>query len=127
MFEKDKREWPRIEKRVQVNAAVIDPSNEKASFKLDPIWSKDVGGNGLGLLTSIHCMVGSAMALEFLLPNTKEPIRAKGRVVWSKLEDGSNKQYRVGVAFESISDSDREAIIRYVTAEAGKSSKKDNR
>ena len=119
----EKRKFTRVDQRVSVNAIVVDPSDDKTLFKLDPVWSKDVGGNGLGLVTSVHCRVGAVMDLEFQLPTREGPVHAKGRVVWSKLGD-NDKEYRIGVAFYSISDEDRDAIVRYVNVEAGKASRK---
>ncbi len=116
----EKRQWLRVEKRIKVNAIIIDPAQTDSLFKLDPIWTKDVGGNGLGLITNARCMVGLAIDLHFQLPGLKDPIEAKGRVVWSMLEDETKNEYRIGVAFDKINEIDRKAIVRYVESEAKK-------
>jgi hypothetical protein len=116
----EKRKWTRVERRFRISAIVIDPEKSEDLFKLDPVWTRDVGGNGLGLVTRVHCMVGAAIDLHFQLPGQAEPIHAKGRVVWSKLEDGSDDEYRVGIAFDRIREPDRQAIMRYVESEAKK-------
>ena len=119
----EKRKWTRIERRIKIDAILVDPEKREGLFKLDAVWTKDVGGNGLGLVTRAHCMVGSTVDLHFQLPGTQKPIEAKGRIVWSKLEENSNDQYRIGVAFAEIKESDRQAIMRYVESEAQKQSK----
>lgn len=124
MFNKDKRHWARAQKSFRIDVIIVDPSNQETPFKLDPLWTRDVGGNGLGLVTSVHCMVGAVMDLQFQLPNREEPIHTRGRVVWSKLEDGSNSKYRIGIAFDNINKADQQAIINYVNEEASKSSGK---
>ena len=101
---------------------MIDPQNKESVFKLDPIWTKDVGGDGLGLVTKAHCAVGAKLDLHFQIPNQMKMIEAKGRVVWSKIDDEAIKQYRIGVAFESIADADRIAIMKYIESEAKKQS-----
>ncbi len=119
----EKRKWARVEKKIRIDAIVIDPEKHEGLFKLDPIWTRDVGGNGLGLVTRAHCMVGAVIDLHFQLPGQDQPIEAKGRVVWSKLEDDSEDQYRIGLAFDEIGESDRKAIMQYVETEARKQSK----
>ena len=116
----EKRKWLRVEKKIKIDAIVIDPAKDKDKglFRLDAVWTKDIGGNGLGLVTRAHCMVGSAINLDFQLPGAEKPIHAKGRVVWSKLDEGFKDQYRIGVAFESIGEADRQALMRYIEAEA---------
>ena len=118
----EKRKWLRVEKKIKIDAIVIDPAKDKDGglFRLDAVWTKDIGGNGLGLVTRAHCMVGSAINLDFQLPGVAKAIHAKGRVVWSKLDEGFKDQYRIGVAFESIDETDRQALMRYIEAEAKK-------
>ena len=116
----EKRKWARLEKKIKIDAIIIDPSQKEGLFKLDPVWTKDVGGNGLGLITNAHCMVGLGIDLHFQIPGTNEPIQAKGRVVWSMLDGNSKNQYRIGVAFDTINEADRQAIVRYVETEARK-------
>ncbi len=116
----EKREWPRVSKRIKINAIVIDPQKKESLFDLDPVWTRDVGGNGLGLVTRVRCAVGAGIDVEFHLPRTDKPIKAKGRVVWSKLEDEAGHSYRVGVAFTEITEAERKAIRQYVEVEAKK-------
>ena len=118
----EKRKFARVEvgKKFRLDAIVIDPEKHESLFKLDPVWTRDIGGNGLGLRTHAHCMVGAEVDLHFQLPGQDEPIAAKGRVVWGKLEDNSNHEYRVGIAFKEIEEKDRQAIMKYVEMEARK-------
>lgn len=118
----EKRKYARIEvgKKFRIDAILIDPEKHETLFKLDPVWTRDIGGNGLGLKTRAHCLVGTEVDLHFQLPGEEHPIKAKGRVVWSKLEDGSDKDYRVGIAFKYIDERDRRDIMNYVEHEARK-------
>ncbi|PIQ85090.1 MAG: hypothetical protein COV74_10865 [Candidatus Omnitrophica bacterium CG11_big_fil_rev_8_21_14_0_20_45_26] len=116
----EKRKWLRVEKKIKIDAIVVDPGKEGALFKLDPLWTKDVGGNGLGLITKARLAVGVSIDLKFQLPGQDKLIEAKGRVVWSKLEDGSDDVYRIGVAFQEINDKDRLVIMKFVESEAKK-------
>jgi len=114
----EKRRWLRVEKKFQINTIQVDPSKKEGLFQLDAAWTKDVGGNGLGLLTRARLAVGVTIDLKFQLPGQAVPIEAKGRVVWSKLEQGSSDEYRIGLAFEQIEPKDRLAIMKFVEAEA---------
>lgn len=122
IFGQDKRKFQRIEKKFNIDAILIDPQNRESQFTLDPVWTKDVGGDGLGLITKVHCAVGARLNLHLQIPNYEKVIEARGRVVWSKIDDEGQKQYRIGVAFESIEDTDRIAIMKYVATEAKKQS-----
>lgn len=120
MPDNERRQWPRVERKIQIDAIVIDPEKEDSLFSADAAWTKDVGGNGLGLVTPARCAVGSSIGLQFHLPGREKAVETKGLVVWSKLEDNPERTYRIGVGFESIEEADREAVMRYIDAETKK-------
>jgi hypothetical protein len=101
---------------------LIDPSKKQHVFKLDPAWTKDVGGHGVGLVTRAHCMVGSKLKLRFGIPGRPKPFEAEGTVVWSQLDDSSGShEYRIGVAFDTVSKDDHQALMRFVEEQAERS------
>mgnify|MGYP001613066790 CR=1 FL=1 len=119
-FSSERRKWTRVKKRIRINAIVIDSNQKEGLFRMDAVWTKDIGGNGLGLVTRAHCVVGSAIDVNFHLPGQEKAIEAKGRVVWSKLDEEVPGEYRIGVAFETIGETDRQTIMHYVESEAKK-------
>ena len=112
----DRRKWPRLARELPiklVRAKPIDLS-QKSGFSIDPSWTRDLGGAGLGLNAPVHCPIGTQLELEFNLPGRDESIHATVAVVYSKLEAGERESYRVGVSYKSINEDERQAIIYYV-------------
>lgn len=119
----ERRKTPRVEKKFKITAIAIDAEQGDSLFTVDSVWSHDLNGTGLGLVTQVRCVVGLPIDIEFRLPGKREAIKAKGRVVWSKLDDEAKGLYRVGVAYESIDEADRRAITSYLKSEAKKTKK----
>ena len=111
----DKRQWLRINRKIEVHVAILDSKPSADTFFLDQVWTKDISVNGVGLITSYVCAAGSRMTLKFQLPNKVEPVNIVGRVMWSRpVSSGSTKEYRTGISFESIHPADRAAILDFV-------------
>ncbi len=112
----DRRKWPRLARELPVKLVRTKPVDlsKKGGFSIDPAWTRDLGGAGLGLNAPVHCPIGTQLEIEFNLPGRDERIRAAVTVVYSKLEAGDRKTYRVGVSYKSINEDERQAIIYYV-------------
>ncbi len=74
--------------------------------------SGDISEGGLFLSTYRPLPIGSAVDLEFSLPGSDSPLRARGEVRWLR-EHGSDQPRGVGIAFETLEDEDRERIHRF--------------
>jgi type IV pilus assembly protein PilZ len=71
--------------------------------------SGDISEGGLFLSTYRALPVGSAVDLEFSLPGSDSPLRARGAVRWLR-EHAPDQPRGVGIAFEELADEDRERI-----------------
>lgn len=112
----DRRKWPRLERELPIRITQAQPPAivGKEGFSIDPVWTRDLGGAGLGLNAPVHCPIGSELKLLFKLPGRDGEISATVTVVYSKLETGKKKVYRVGVSYRNIAEDERQAIIYYV-------------
>ena len=85
--------------------------------------TKDIGGNGLRLLTEELIDAGAPVEVEIKLPDREEPIRFTGEVVWSKLVEKEQRSYKnpkaeTGVKFLQIDPGDRTIITQYAKLNA---------
>jgi len=76
-------------------------------------WINDLSGGGIKLVTEEDLPANSVIALRFALPDSEEPIHARGRVVLSYRDDPRGR-YAHGVRFTAIDGAQREMIVRYV-------------
>jgi uncharacterized protein (TIGR02266 family) len=74
--------------------------------------SGDISEGGLFLSTYKTLPVGSAVDLEFSLPSSDEPLHARGVVRWLR-EHSTGQPRGVGIAFDALSEEDRERIHRF--------------
>ncbi|MBI4430960.1 MAG: PilZ domain-containing protein [Candidatus Omnitrophica bacterium] len=112
----ERRKWPRLAHELPVKVVRARPPDvtTKSGFSIDPVWTRDLGGAGLGLNAPVHCTIGTELEIEFALPGRDGKIHATLVVVYSKLEAGEKESYRVGVSYKSIKEDERQAIIYYV-------------
>ena len=76
-----------------------------------------LSGNGFRVNTDKDFPVDAVVLVEMLLPNSRTGIHCYGKVVESEKADS---HYSVAVTFETIRESDREAIIRHVIRQESK-------
>ncbi|TAM57983.1 PilZ domain-containing protein [bacterium] len=76
-------------------------------------WINDLSGGGVKLVTEEDLPAGGVVMLRFKLPESSEPIDARGRVVLS-YRDCPRGSYALGVTFVAIDARQRERIVRYV-------------
>ena len=86
---------------------------ETKSLEASDRKSVELSGSGMSFSSDETNEPGNALLLEFELPETPiRVVRCMGRVV----EETESLRGRVGVAFETIRQSDRDAIVRYTLA-----------
>ena len=73
---------------------------------------RDIGGGGLCFRSGL-IPKESLLEIELNLPEIPSPIKTSARVAWTKKDAGSDL-YNIGIAFENMSEQDREDIIEYV-------------
>lgn len=76
--------------------------------------SGDISEGGLFLSTYRPLAIGSEVDLEFSLPGSEQAVHARGEVRWLR-EHSAHEPRGVGIAFESLSEDDRERIHRFCT------------
>lgn len=113
----ERRKWPRLARELPIKIVRTRPAeiSKRSGFSIDPVWTRDLGGAGLGLNAPVHCPIGTELDLDFELPGRDGHIHAVVAVVYSKLEEGDKESYRVGVSYKTISEDERQAIIYYVS------------
>ncbi len=104
----ERRSYPRAVLCVTVTATGISSTFTEFTY--------DVSEGGVFVETDTPLESGTAVELEFTLPEEEEPVRAKGGVVHSLSRDRASGDRRtgMGIQFSEISDSDVDKIRKYV-------------
>lgn len=77
----------------------------------------DLSGSGLSYTSEKPIAAGSVLQLEFELPETPiRLVRCLGRVAEAGTASVDGEGHLVGVAFETIRQADRDAVVRYTLA-----------
>lgn len=77
--------------------------------------SGDISEGGLFFSTYRPLSVGTQVDVEFSLPGTDRPVHARGEVRWIR-EHSADQSRGVGIAFEDLSDEDRDAIHAFCSS-----------
>ncbi len=101
----------RIHHRVPVQLLVDYRANGHYLFD----FCRDLGAGGVFIETRNPLSHGSAVELTFTLPDSKETLEAKGRVIWVQTEvPDKNMTPGMGVQFESFTAEQRVLLQKFV-------------
>ena len=90
----DRRSFERIKLELPIKFK-ISPENIEGDFIL-----RDVGGNGLGVVSQKKLSPESNIDLWVKIPDNKPDLHIKGKVVWTRAVEGEG--YRAGIVFEKL-------------------------
>jgi type IV pilus assembly protein PilZ len=101
----------RIHHRVPVQLLVDYRANGHYLFD----FCRDLGAGGVFIETKNPLSHGSVVELTFTLPDSKETLEAKGRVIWVQSEvPDKNLTPGMGVQFESFTAEQRSLLQKFV-------------
>lgn len=101
----------RIHHRVPVQLLVDYRANGHYLFD----FCRDLGAGGVFIETKNPLSHGSVVDLTFTLPDSKETLEAKGRVIWVQTEvPDKNLTPGMGVQFESFTAEQRSLLQKFV-------------
>jgi type IV pilus assembly protein PilZ len=101
----------RIHHRVPVQLLVDYRANGHYLFD----FCRDLGAGGVFIETRNPLSHGSVVELTFTLPDSKETLEAKGRVIWVQTEvPDKNLTPGMGVQFESFTAEQRTLLQKFV-------------
>jgi uncharacterized protein (TIGR02266 family) len=101
-IETERRRSPRSPLVVRVAYSTVDA--------LFTEFTKNVNEGGLFIETESPPPLDTRVALEFKLPGTDAPIRARGRVAWLRAASPEEGPAGMGVEFEQLGSEARESI-----------------
>lgn len=109
------RRFVRVDCDLQVECRILPDEGQPRDEKPESFSAKarDISGGGV-LLGDVpgKLALGTALEVQLLLPNTRIPEVAVGRVVRNLAADNGEKLY--GIEFTAIRENTRENLIRYV-------------
>ncbi|MBI2496286.1 MAG: PilZ domain-containing protein [Candidatus Omnitrophica bacterium] len=109
----ERRGEARVRQRLTVLFRALDGQ------RIGRALTKDIGADGVCLITEGVLEPGTQMELEVRFPDREQPITLAAEVVWSKLLDQPAKSYETptaetGLKFVRIDPRDRSFIVQYV-------------
>lgn len=108
---KEKKKDGRSAQRVPVQLLVDYHSNGNYLFD----FCRDLGTGGVFIETRTPLASGSSVNLTFTLPDSKETLEAKGRVIWVQAEIPEKKVTPgMGVQFEGFDNHQRRLLEEFV-------------
>lgn len=117
-----KEYWEGQERRrsIRVNTSLIVRYSEekKNHIKLNG-QMKDVSSDGIRLLVNEKFKEGMLLLLEFDLPDIKEAISAKGKVIWAdgnftERDEVGRRTFQTGIQFINIKPDDKNRLVTYI-------------
>ncbi len=101
----------RIHHRVPVQLLVDYRANGHYLFD----FCRDLGAGGVFIETKNPLSQGSVVELVFTLPDSKETLEAKGKVIWSQQEvAGGSAVPGMGVQFEDFTPEQRSLLQKFI-------------
>ncbi len=85
-------------------------------------FCRDLGTGGVFIETKQPLSTGSEIELTFTIPDSKETLRAKGKVIWSQAEVSGRDNVNVGmgVQFTKFSEAQRKTLDDFINRYGGK-------
>jgi c-di-GMP-binding flagellar brake protein YcgR len=108
----ERRKFPRLVADVVVEYSVIAKEPEKETSV-----TKNISAGGICLIVYEDIEINSILSLKILLPVSKSPLQAKGKVIWKSefsIDSEQRERYDLGIEFVEIKELDRQKIFQYV-------------
>jgi type IV pilus assembly protein PilZ len=91
-------------------------------------FCKDLGSGGVFIETKQPLSSGSSLDLTFTIPDSKETLSAKGKVIWSQapIPGRSDVNPGMGVQFSEFNESQRKTLDEFIRRYGGKKNGNSN-
>lgn len=100
----DRRSFMRLARVLDVKVVNLDANTETKG------QTHDISADGIGFITDVDLSVEASLELWLYIPDSKEPLCTKGKVVWTKMV--APNAYRVGVHLEKVDFAGISRILR---------------
>jgi c-di-GMP-binding flagellar brake protein YcgR len=108
-----RRKYRRINVELRLEYAVEGGPSKKAKLAT---YTKNVGAKGMCFSVKEDLSLNAVLSLKIYVPDKKDPIEAKGSVVWKgKFTSLDNTvRYDIGVDINQISESDQKRLRQHL-------------
>ncbi|MCM8823837.1 MAG: PilZ domain-containing protein [Candidatus Omnitrophica bacterium] len=108
-LEQEKWKYPRV------NASLnVDYTLRGDEVREGKAVTENISTRGVCLLVYERIEIGKELDLKIYLPDEKNPLETKGKIVWQAKAPLNINSNRLGIEFVEINDRDRERIVRYL-------------
>lgn len=102
------------EKRKFMRFNVLMDAICKKGESLRKLKINNFSREGVGVLSHEALSEGDYVQIELKIPGDNMPVLVNGEVAWSMIPGVDNRQYRSGIRFKEINNSDRSRILGYI-------------
>jgi len=103
----DRRSFLRIARTLDVKIINLNTNTEGKAK------TSDISATGIGFVTDTPLNTEANLELWLYIPDSQEPVYAKGRVVWTNMV--APNTYRVGVSLDKVDFIDLSRVLRMNT------------
>lgn len=103
----DRRSFLRLARILDVKIINLDTNTEGKAK------THDISATGIGFITDTPLTTEANLELWLYIPDSQEPVYAKGRVVWTNMV--APNTYRVGVSLDKVDFIDISRVLRIDT------------
>lgn len=107
-MEKERRKFKRFDAYMSVKYQAADRSEERGIS-----LSKDLSREGLKINSTQNLLEGTVLDLEINIPDDPKPVHTSGKVMWSRLSEGTDQGYDQGVRFLMMDPVDKFRVLDY--------------
>ena len=110
--EEKKREYVRVNDEFNVRLVKRNAGITSGNLEINTSKSINVSANGLLINTDEKLEPNSTLGITFMKPNTFDFFKGTGTVV--RVEQESDKSYKIAIAFVDLSPEDKKTLDYYI-------------
>ena len=96
----------------RIPVEILVDYNSNGNYLFD--FCKDLGSGGVFIASENPKATGEDIDLTFTIPDSKETLKVKGKVMWSQKPNSKNKAAGMGVQFTDCDDKTRKSLETFV-------------
>ena len=102
------------EKRKYMRFNVLLDAVAKTGDAMKKMTVNNFSKEGVGVLSEKSLYIGEGVEIEMLIPGDNIPVMMTGEVAWTESGEDGDNEFKSGIKFRDIHNSDRGRILDYI-------------